>query len=510
MKKYIIVISSFFLLLSTASSCSDSELELYPATGDDVVINTKEKLQSILNGAYLNIATAGNYGSEIVKIGELLSDHLFISSTRPSYLTTFNFSYSPNNADINFYGGLYSVITTCNLVINNNKVPESADIIQMKAQAKILRGLAYFTLLQYYAPSPTSGINQEYGVPLVLGEFDPTIEPARATVEECYNQVISDLKYGADTAVDNTSNKVILGKTAAKLLLSRVYLTRRAAGDAQLALQYTTDIINNSPSNVFSPIDATGLTVPANPASVKNYQNYFSATNDDQIDVVYNNKTYKVAGAENQPETVWELDINSNTIGVLGISQNANSSLAGYYDRASSSTRCILFTQAFYNKFSANDVRKGSFTFQNVPANDNPTGVWTTKHLRASSGGTFTRNTKILRFAEVQLNRIEALYLTGNTSEALAKLNEFAVSRGANASYTGANLRDDILAEREKEFFAEGYRFLDLKRYNLPINRVSNCSVTCSVPANDKLFVLPISQASLNNNRNLKQYPGYN
>ena len=489
MKKYILIISSVFLLFSSVSSCSENELELYPVTGDDVVINSVTKMQSVLNGAYLSIATAGNYGSEIVKIGEILSDHLFISSARPAYLTTFNFSYSANTADINFYGGLYSVIADCNLVINNKSVAESAEVIQIKAQARILRGLAYFTLLQYYSPSPTSGINQEYGVPLVLGDFDPTIQPARATVAEGYDQVISDLQYGANNAVDKPSSKVILSKTAAKLLLSRVYLTRRAAGDAQLALQYATDVVNNSSANGFSPVTKA------------DYVNYFSAQND--------------LLSENQPETVWELDINKTTVSALGISQNANSSLAGYYDRLSTSTRCLMFTQTFVAKFKGTiavpiDVRKGLFSSASIPAGDNPTGIWTTKHPRLSSGGTFTRNTKILRFAEAQLNRIEALYLTGNTSEALAELNEFAASRGADKSYTGANLRDEILSEREKEFFAEGYRFLDLKRYNLPIIRVSNCSVTCDVPANDKVFVLPISQAAINNNKNLKQYPGYN
>lgn len=91
---------------------------------------------------------------------------------------------------------------------------------------------------------------------------------------------------------------------------------------------------------------------------------------------------------------------------------------------------------------------------------------------------------------------------------ALLELNAFAVSRGGS-TYTGTNLLSDILTEKAKEFYGEGQRFLDLKRNNLPLIKNSNCVQNCNVPANDKLFVMPISQSALNYNPNLKQYPGY-
>jgi hypothetical protein len=91
---------------------------------------------------------------------------------------------------------------------------------------------------------------------------------------------------------------------------------------------------------------------------------------------------------------------------------------------------------------------------------------------------------------------------------ALTKLNSFALSRNGSV-YTGTNLLNDILTERAKEFYGEGQRFLDLKRYSLSVSRPSNC-VTCNVAATDKRFVLPVSQTAMNRNTNLKQYPGYN
>ena len=124
-----------------------------------------------------------------------------------------------------------------------------------------------------------------------------------------------------------------------------------------------------------------------------------------------------------------------------------------------------------------------------------------------TTAGLYFRDIKVFRYSEAYLNRIEALRLTGQTGLALTELNSFAASR-KGTSYTGANLLNDILNERAKEFYGEGQRFLDLKRYNLPVVRNSNCSV-CNLEATDHRFVLPVSQSAINSNPNLKQYPGY-
>lgn len=284
--------------------------------------------------------------------------------------------------------------------------------------------------------------------------------------------------------------------------MSRVYLTRRAPGDAQLALQYSTDIINNAATYGLEAID---------PAE---YYNYFASTND--------------AVSEGQPETIWELDQNDNANIVTGIGSNV--SLPGYYNRTDS-RRCLLFTQYFYNSFAtganniSTDVRRGAsatgatslLVSTGAPATDTPKGYWTNKYPRlTSSNGTsssqpYFRNIKVLRFAEAQLNRIEALYSAGQENVALTELNVFAGNRkGKLYSGLGATLLNNILTERAKEFYGEGQRFLDLKRYNLPIVKATNCTSNCNLSAGDKLYVLPVKQSDINTNPNLKQYPGYN
>ncbi|MCD9854149.1 RagB/SusD family nutrient uptake outer membrane protein [Epilithonimonas sp. JDS] len=501
MKKYILIASSL-LCLAFTNSCSESDLELESQSLDNIEKPlTEEKIQMLLSGAYFNLSSTSAYGTEAMIAGDLLGDNLFVSTQNPSYLFTANKTYSATQGDIGFYGLMYNVIVACNTVINST-VASNANVDRIKAEAKIVRGFAYFTLVNYYSPSPASGVNQEYGVPIVLGNYDSLIQPARSTVAQVYEQIISDLTAGANGITATSTSKSILGKAGAELLLSRVYLTRRAPGDAALALQYTNDIINNATLYNLEPV------------AQADYFNYFASTND--------------ALSEGQSETIWELDQNDNANIVTGIGSNV--SLPGYYSRLDS-RRCLLFTQNFYNTFTtgtgttSTDVRRGAtatgatslLISTGAPATDTPKGFWTNKYPRltsadaASNQQPYFRNIKVLRFAEAELNRIEALYHTGQQALALTELNSFATKRrGKLYSSTGAALLTDILTERAKEFYGEGQRFLDLKRYNLPIVKATNCVSNCNVPAGDKLFVLPVGQGSINANPNLKQYPGYN
>ena len=484
MKKYFIIILSL-IAFSTSNSCSERDLFL-PAESSDPIdaINSEDRMQMFLNSGYIAMGSSSTYGTDLMVFGDLLGDKMFVTNANPQFAITSSYAYNADTNDFGFYGKIYDAIMNCNLVINTTGLPPSENISRIKAEAKILRAMAYFTLVNYYSPTPTSGVNQEYGVPLVLGNYDSTIVPARASVAEIYSQIIADLNDGLIHASDIPQQKVLMSKTAAKLLLAKVYLTRRAAGDAELALGFASDIVNN-PSARFAPVEKA------------NYPKYFGGNGSQDAD------------AENQAETIWELDMNQNTNNLTGV--GANTSLPGYLYRVGD-RKCLMFRKGFYDSFPDSDIRKGTpaaglLTPTGASNADSPMGVWTNKYPRFTSGGNFVRNIKVLRFADAQLSRIEALHLTGQNALALTELNEFAASRNGS-TYTGADLLEDILTERAKEFYGEGQRFLDLKRYNKPISKESNCTA-CSVPANDKLFVLPMSENALNYNPNLTQYPGY-
>ena len=98
---------------------------------------------------------------------------------------------------------------------------------------------------------------------------------------------------------------------------------------------------------------------------------------------------------------------------------------------------------------------------------------------------------------------------SGQGATALAELNTFALERGGT-TYSGDALTA-VLTEKRKEFAGEGQRFYDLKRNNLPMNKISNvpAGAVSTVAAGDKLFVFPIPSYSINVNTNMTQYPGW-
>ena len=80
------------------------------------------------------------------------------------------------------------------------------------------------------------------------------------------------------------------------------------------------------------------------------------------------------------------------------------------------------------------------------------------------------------------------------------------------SSSTGATLIDEILFNRRIELWGEGFRFLDLKRLNLPLNRNganhnTAVAVLFDVPAGDPRWEFLIPRRELDSNKAVTQNP---
>lgn len=139
------------------------------------------------------------------------------------------FSFSATNDYFNFNSGIglsvwssnYSVIGKANTVINRyeNQINWSDSNLAARdygiAQAKALRALAYFNLVQQYG-----------GVVLQLEESQSIItDYTRSSEEETFAQIISDLEVAIPNLQDNPDTGRI-AKRAAQHLLAEVYLTK--------------------------------------------------------------------------------------------------------------------------------------------------------------------------------------------------------------------------------------------------------------------------------------------
>jgi len=107
------------------------------------------------------------------------------------------------------------------------------------------------------------------------------------------------------------------------------------------------------------------------------------------------------------------------------------------------------------------------------------------------------------RYADVLLMQAEAMYRNGNAAGGLTIVNGLRVARGASAlaSLTDANL----LAERGREMYWEGWRRNDQVRFGTFLAPVQNRATTS--PAYRTVFPLPLKELEVN--PNLKQNFGY-
>ena len=110
-----------------------------------------------------------------------------------------------------------------------------------------------------------------------------------------------------------------------------------------------------------------------------------------------------------------------------------------------------------------------------------------------------------LRYADVYLMKVEALFRKGDNATALTQINALRTLRGASA--LGSITEADILAERGRELYWEGLRRNDQIRFGTFNNTWQDKNNTESFRV-----LYPIPQQALDSNPNLKQnkgYPGY-
>ena len=132
-------------------------------------------------------------------------------------------------------------------------------------------------------------------------------------------------------------------------------------------------------------------------------------------------------------------------------------------------------------------------------------------------GSSSAVNIKVIRLSEIYLIAAEAAYYTDKTLAA-NYLNQIRKRSPTLAPATAATITlDMIMEERSKELFAEGQRFFDMLRLNLPItynDEFGGITVSQRPKTIDRSFqktVLPIPQDEINANPGLEaqQNPGY-
>lgn len=463
-------------------SCDD-ELDIDPFEEGNpaTFFNSVSSFQNGVDGVYSQL---WNYyassGSGLQGIPDILADNVILSQTgRTSNEDYYDYRYNANTggAISLYWSEAYEAINAANLVIgqiDNLAAGPARDNIL--GQAMAARAIAHFDLVRIYAMIPTQSAdaNNSLGVVYMKVEDgdteDPYAQPARETVASNYAEIIGDLEQAAQLIADS-NGEGRLDRDGVYGMLSRVYLYN---GDYQLAI----NAANQVQTDVADAADLLDV--------------YEDTTNEGVI-------------------IEWSVDTgaepNFSNVGVL-YSQTTDAGTVSEY----------VIDYEFYNNLDPNDLRADVIQYDATYQENNYNAV--RKFLGEAGEVNGLVDIKVLRAAEVVLNKAEAQFELDQEGPALTTLNTLRDAR--YTSYTGGEsgqaLEDAIQYERRVELSFEGHRFFDLKRRGEPIQRSNNGDIqdgtgtppeVLTLPAGDYRFQLPIPAAEVNANPNMEQNPNY-
>lgn len=480
MKRILILVLAAAICLGSCTKKLDKSP--YNSIPDEFAFNTEVDFGNAIKGMYTGMIALTNlgtpaplpsfYGDTWNLDADVMADNVIVGTAGRGTRTIFhNWQYSGNNTSVLYSDG-YVIIRRANAILANlDKLPAGAFKSNAQGEALAVRALIHFDMARMYCKAYTQAAASDPGLPYVVS-LDPTLKPARGTVKELYDKVVADME--AAEPLINTSNGVgRLNKASVAGLLSRIYLYR---GEWQKCVDAAT----------------RSLALNGNPATITEFPGIWT-------DATETGVLFKV-----------KIQDNDNLTPGVNWSQTSGSGTRSEY----------VVDFAFYQLFQNNDVRKsayirtsafGGFTYNHIA-----------KYFGRATGRANVIDIKILRVAEILLNRAEAYHRLGgaaNEALALADLDRLRTNRYTGFSSpgeTGTALLDAIYLQRRLELAFESDRFFDLKRRGLGISR-SNFGdyadgtgagyVVKTLAANDPKFQLPIPQTEINVNPNIVQNP---
>jgi len=411
-------------------------------------------------------------------------------------LANFNkFTFASYDFDVNrdTWNDSYTAIFRANQVIANvpkiNMDPALRD--RIVGEAKFLRALLYFHLITLYGGN----------IPMPLTPPTPSDRPASAGDAAVWAQIQTDLQDAIKVLPPSYTGADIGRATsgAAQGLLGKVLLQQRKWGEAATQLQ----AVIQSGRYSLVPDYASNFT----PAGKNNAESLF--------EVQVGNPA--LASSQGVPG----LNM-SKMIGPCGPSYCDGRPTRWYFNQffPDTTNRAVydprLDATIFWPKPGGEDVYGTPFTTRY--GND-------TTHVYFKKYGEYwltdqqwdaNIDYKVLRYADILLMYAEALNEQGSPDQAKPYIDQVRARVGQPAVTPGlsqSQMRDTLLHERLLEFGMEGQRWLDLERQNLlttaylPVLKSHDSEFDFFIPGKSNL--LPIPQAEINLNPNIKQNPGW-
>jgi hypothetical protein len=166
----------------------------------------------------------------------------------------------------------------------------------------------------------------------------------------------------------------------------------------------------------------------------------------------------------------------------------------------------------------ATDLRRALWVVVPTTANSiTPPGgtrvAYMNQKFKAKSEANSVGDMPYMRAAEMFLIEAEALALNNDETASKVVFTTFMKTRVpsyVSSSATGTTYLTEIMNSRRVELWGEGFRFYDLKRLGLPLNRNGSnhnaaLAVALDIPAGDNQWQWLIPQSEINANPLIKQ-----
>ncbi|WP_084119857.1 RagB/SusD family nutrient uptake outer membrane protein [Aquiflexum balticum] len=486
------------LLACTFGACELEQEVLTGITSEQLANNPPAELAAVLKqSAYSVLMGDGSYGGHggFYSYQEVTSDEMAIPqkggdwADGGTWIRAHRHLWNVDDGELNGVWNFgYRVIAECNVLIGQYPTVE-----ELVAEMTVLRALGYLWLLDNFGNVP------------IVTELTTNPAPPNNTKQEVFDFIERSILENAEK-LSKANNRINLNYWTAHMILAKLYLNAEVyTGQAKWAeAEAALDVIINEGPYSLAPSFFSNF-AQANANSVENmFTLPYDANNGQgfnlaQMTLHYESqKTFNLVDQPWNGYTVLEEFYNSyedEDLRKQGFLEGLQFALDGTplsdevgFDGDPDGPQ-VIFTPEI------NMLEPGAFRQAGVRVNKFEYAIGAQQHLN--------NDFPIFRYADVLLMKAEAMLRRGNAAGGLEYVNQVR-ERARIEPFTELTL-DNLLDERGREMFGEGWRRSDLirfGRFNAP---------WWEKPTSDPiraLFPIPLNQ--LQSNPSLNQNPGYN
>ncbi|KAA6337770.1 hypothetical protein EZS27_014173 [termite gut metagenome] len=458
MKKNIItILLAGTMLLFTACDQDFMETKSTQDVDQSQMFETTEGAMMAVNGLHKlmhhpSLTTSyaqGGYETFMIWM-DMLGEDLVYTISNAQFQSSAQWTLHRNTASshlVYHYRLFYFFVANANMIISNvdDAQGSQSEKDYIKGQAYAYRAFAYYNLVQCWAERyRAEGNNTQPGV--ILRATNSTENLPRETVESVYEQINDDLDESIRLLAPLTierENKSHINVHVARGLKARVLLTQGKWGVAA---------------------DMAKLVIDQSGAKLQDdtYTTFINRMSDQT-------NTEWLWGKKSQEDQAGTLRDFHSFMSNMNVSYNRNTPRAIY--------------NLLYNRISDTDARKNLWFPRAQDPTSSPYPIYPTSgRIRNYMANKFLLTDENAKCGDVPYMRLPEMILI--MAEGYARVGEY--QKAAQALYplayhrdpayqlsvkTGDDLIDEIIFQRRIELWGEGFRWLDLKRLNMPLDR---------------------------------------